>query len=853
MAIKKSQIYKNLWDSCDELRDSMDPIEYKNYVLILLFVKYLSDKAEDDELLLEIPDGCRFSDFVDLKRNPRIGELINEKLEAIKEQNRLYLGRIEFPNFNDPKKLGTGKTMVDMLSNLIGVFEDPNLNFSNNRRANDDILGDAYEYLMKKFAVESGKSKGQFYTPAEVSRTMASVLHLKEFDSPRTTIYDMTCGSGSLLLRAFDETPNGATLYGQEKNDDTASLAILNMLLHGIDTAEILRGDTLRDPKFTTAGMLRTFDVCIANPPFSSKSWMDATGADDLYHRWSSNLLPPAKCGDYAFLLHLIMSMKPETGRGACILPHGVLFRGNAEQAIRTRIVRSGIIEGIIGLPPNIFYGTGIPACIIVLNNRGKATRKGIFFIDAKDGFMKDGPKNRLRQQDMRRIIDTWNTHQDVPHYARFVSLEEIERNDYNLNIPRYIAAEDKEIKQDIHAHLCGGLPKHDIDQMQHYWAACPTLRDAMFAPRDGGGDYFTLRPSVDALGSTIAADPSFISQKQRYMASIEQWIDQMREQFRALNTGISPKQLIGPWGESLKLQVAADNSLVNHYDAYGRVMDYWDETLQDDCYMISRDGWKAPLNENDKKKPTYKDLTCDLLPVEIVINAFFKETADMIQQLSTEVEQLTADMDSLVEENTEDLDEDWVSSLSSAKKYLMGAKARPAIVGEREILNQVLELLNAGKAQKAQCGEYIAYHADVFDFFEKVNKSTVKARLKEIESWKPLTDEALTLLEKFCEMGDLKDVKARKMKQLKKELTSEVKAKYDALTEAEIKSLVVEHKWLASLRNKLASEMEQVCQQMTADITALAERYAQTLPEIDSEVAELETKVNDYLKQMGF
>lgn len=487
MAIKKSELYSTLWKSCDELRGGMDASQYKDYVLVILFVKYVSDKYKNDpDSLIEIPEGCTFDDFIALKGKKNIGEELNKKMSALAEANDLS-GIINVADFCDERKLGKDKDLVDTVSNLIGVFQSSGLDFGKNRANDDDLMGDAYEYLMKHFASESGKSKGQFYTPAEVSRIMAKVIGLQHSKSVKTTIYDPTCGSGSLLLRALSETENGnsATLYGQEKDNATVGLAKMNMILHGQIDVDLKQGDTINNPQHKSkddSNALETYDFVVANPPFSTKSWLKSAQEEDIFGRWNSTIgVPPEKNGDYAFLLHIIRTMN-RTGQGACILPHGVLFRGNAEATIRKNIVDKGVIKGIIGLPANLFYGTGIPACIIVLDKKDAATRKGIFMIDAKAGFAKDGPKNRLREQDVRKITDAWEAQKPVAHFARFVEKEEIVRNEYNLNLPRYIESEDTEIVQDIEAHLKGGLPTHDIELLQHYWEACPGLKDVVYA-----------------------------------------------------------------------------------------------------------------------------------------------------------------------------------------------------------------------------------------------------------------------------------------------------------------------------------------------------------------------------------
>jgi type I restriction enzyme M protein len=441
---------------------------------------------------------------------------------------------------------------VDRLSKLIGIFENPALNFGKNRADGDDILGDAYEYLMRHFATESGKSKGQFYTPAEVSRVLAKVIGVEKAQTASYTVYDPTCGSGSLLLKVADEAAGEISLYGQEMDNATRALAVMNMWLHGNETAEIEKGNTLSSPHFKDDNSkLKTFDFAVANPPFSTKAWSSGFDpANDDYERFKGYGIPPAKNGDYAFLLHIIRSLK-DTGKGAVILPHGVLFRGNVEAEIRQQIIRRGYIKGIIGLPANLFYGTGIPACIIVLDKEDADSRQGIFMLDASQGFIKDGNKNRLREQDIHKIVDVFNKHTTVPKYARMVSYTEIEENEYNLNIPRYIDSQADEDIQDIEAHLLGGIPNKDIDDLADYWAVYPSLKSSLFTNSERD-NYSQLTVSPENIKKTIFEHPEFINYSQALEAIFKTWEDNNLQTLKNISANSQPKALIFALSEPL-------------------------------------------------------------------------------------------------------------------------------------------------------------------------------------------------------------------------------------------------------------------------------------------------------------
>jgi len=793
MVIKKSELYGSLWKSCDELRGGMDASQYKDYVLVLLFVKYVSDKyAGQKDALIDVPPGGGFSDMVALRGDKEIGDKINKIIARLAEANGLK-GVIDVADFNDDDKLGKGKEMVDRLSNLVGIFNTPALNFRANRAEGDDLLGDAYEYLMRHFATESGKSKGQFYTPAEVSRIMAKVIGIGGATSADQTVYDPTCGSGSLLLKAHDEAESHTgldiTIYGQEMDNATAALARMNMILHDRPTAEIARDNSLSMPRFTGAnGGLKTFDFAVANPPFSTKAWSNGFNpAEDEYHRFAYGI-PPAKNGDYAFLLHILASLK-SNGKGAVILPHGVLFRGGAEGAIRKNIVCRGLIKGIIGLPANLFYGTGIPACVIVLDKEHSHTRKGVFMVDASRGFVKDGAKNRLRAQDIHRIVDTFTRQAEIQGYARLVPLAEIEANDVNLNIPRYIDGAAREDLQDIEAHLKGGIPDRDIDDLARYWQVLPGLRSALFAPTGRAG-YSQPLVAAAEVKAAIFGHAEFAAFKGSVDGLFAAWRRDNAPLLSGVARGDHPKRLIDALSERL-LETFRAAPLLDPYDVYQRLMDYWAEAMQDDVYQIAQEGWQVTLDG----KPN-----ADLIPSALLVARYFAAEATALAALEAARDAITRRMEELAEEHG----------------------------GEDGLL------------------------ADARTDKGKLTAKSVKDRLRDIMAGADAQEER-TVLRVYLTLIDEEAVCNKKVKDAQKALDAKVTARYATLSEADIKTLVVDDKWLARLAADVQGELDRVSQALTGRIKTLAERYASPLPQLSDDVAALTARVDAHLKEMGF
>jgi len=471
--ITQSDINKIVWKACDTFRGVIDPSQYKDYILTMLFIKYVSDVHKDiydknfekykgDLERVEramrherfvVPKECTFDYLHERRNEPNIGELINIALNALEEANREKLGGEDgsgiFRNIDfNSSNLGDTKDKNNRLKNLLNDFSDPSLDLRPSHLDGRDIIGDAYEYLISNFASDAGKKAGEFYTPSEVSTLLAKLTK----SAPGARICDPTCGSGSLLIKAAREVGSeNFSLYGQEANGTTWALAVMNMFLHGFDNATIRWGDTIGNPKLIEGDSLMKFDTVVANPPFSLDKWGAEEALNDTYNRFWRGV-PPKSKGDWAFICHMIETAYEGSGKVGVVVPHGVLFRGAAEGKIRQKTIEENLLESVIGLPSNLFFGTGIPAAILVFN-KGKGDNQNVLFIDAKDHYESVKNQNKLREEDINRIVDTYrkftagefNPGVVEEKYSFVATLNDIRENEFNLNIPRYVDTFEEE------------------------------------------------------------------------------------------------------------------------------------------------------------------------------------------------------------------------------------------------------------------------------------------------------------------------------------------------------------------------------------------------------------------------
>lgn len=808
MAVKKSELYSSLWASCDALRGGMDTSQYKDYILTLLFVKYVSDKfkgvAYGD---IDVPEGGSFDDMLELIGSKNIGEEMDKIIAKLAEANNLQ-GVIDNAHFNNEDKLGKGQEMIDKLSELLGVFRDKMPDFSRNRADGDDIIGDAYEYLMRNFATESGKSKGQFYTPAEVSRIIAKVVGIEHAKAGDTTLYDPACGSGSLLIRAAEAAPADIAIYGQEKEGTTAGLARMNLVLHNRATAEIKGGySTFSDPQFKDPNndeKLRQFDFVVVNPPFSDKNWTHGLKEYGRFDGYGDR--PPQKSGDFAWLLHIVKSLK-RNGKAAVILPLGVLFRGNAEETIRKSLIEKGIIKGIIGLPANLFYGTGIPACIIVIDKENAEERDGIFMIDASRDFIKDGNKNRLRERDVYKITTVFNQRLELPKYSRFVPNDEIKKkNSYNLNMSRYIDGGLAEDLQSIDGHLRGGIPIADVDGLSLYWNTFPNLQKALFKPfRDG---FCSLAVGKDAIRATIYEDADFLAYADRMENTFHNWKNCVDGKLRTIDGNTKPKLLITEISKQI-LKEYEPVVLVDKYDTYEVLLSYWNEVMSDDVYLLVEDGYKSirdievfTKTTTKKKKdgteePETKETGWEgkVIPKSLIVEVFFGAELKEIEDAETIIREVQAKLDEVIGDAEED-----------------------------SVINDVLK-------------------------DGKLDKTGLNKKLKD----KTIDADDMAILRRISALVVKSDAGTKLVKGLKNALDKKAREQYTKLTDEECLELLLERKWYCFLMGGVNALYKAVSHRIAERVQELAERYEKTMPDLDTEVVQLESKVKSHLERMGF
>ncbi|OXZ29642.1 N-6 DNA methylase [Finegoldia magna] len=826
MAVKKSELYSLLWDAANKLRGGVEPSRYKDYVLLLLFFKYVTDKYKGQRYgEFEIGEGASFDDLIMAKGKPDVGERVDKIIQKFLEINNLK-GALPDVSFNNPEELGKGKELVDKVSGLIAIFQNPAIDFKKNRASGDDIIGDAYEYFMMKFAQESGKSKGQFYTPSEVSRVISRLIGIGDIEnSPnkKWTLHDPAAGSGSLLIRAADEAPvdsNGdsiVTIYGQEKYSDTAGLAKMNFILHNKGTGEVHSDNTLSAPYYTDDfGELRKFDFIVMNPPFSDKDWSDGIKADeDTYHRFDGYGIPPEKNGDYAWFLHVLKALN-ENGKAGIILPHGVLFRGNAEETIRKEILKRKYIKGIVGLPSNLFFGTGIPACIIIIDKENADKREGLFMIDASDGFKKDGDKNRLREQDIEKIVQVFTNKTEIKGYSRFITYNEIiEDNNANLNVPRYISKINKNLPQNINSHLNGGIPEKDIASMERLWNISSELRNKIFEKRENANVY-DLKVEPDSIEDLIFEDEKIKEVIQQETIDIfNTWKQQSESVLKNIDKTIIPKKLIRKIGFSI-LKAYEKSKLLDNYDAYDFLLNYWNEKMQDDVYLIKASGYEAgaeidrkygkkkikdeqgiEIEIEDKKK--FKSFDGLLIPKEIIEKEYFYDELEEISTINSTISEIDEKMNEIFEENS----------------------------GEAGLIN------------------------DAINDKGNITKKSLTDRIKQIDKIKDKDE--YELLISYQNLLKKKDSQNKELKSKTKSLDERIEEQYSKLTEKEIKDLLFDKKWMARINNDIKDAVDSEINNISAKLVKISKRYETTLSQLEEKAENSRNDVRNALERMGY
>lgn len=687
------------------------------------------------------------------------------------------------------------------------------------------------------------------------------------------TAIDPACGSGSLLIRAIDAAPIPIMGYGQEKESTTAGLAKMNAVLHRKAEITIKSGNTFSNPQYldkSDNSILERFDYIVANPPFSMKNWRDGIAGKEYGRFEGYGDTPPEKNGDYAWLMHIFKALK-SNGKAAVILPHGVLFRGNAEATIREAIIKKHWIKGIISLPANLFYGTGIAACVLVIDKEGAANRQGIFMIDASRGYVKDGNKNRLRERDIYRIITTFNEQITTdPKYARFVPNDEIEKkNGYNLNITRYIDSTDPEDIQDIYAHIHGGIPAVDIDSLSKYWDVFPSLKAELLTAISE--KYYSLNVEHENIRQTIYKNAEFSEYGEKLDEAFAAWKAKEYPALSSLDEDVSARELIVSLAEDI-LAEFEHLTMIDKYDVYQVLLAYWNEVMNDDVSLIisEPDGYaNARATDNIEEKITQGKNKGEmkvtgwegrLIPKSIVIDAFFRDEKNAIEEAENVIAETESQLSDLVESTDEESALADVAENGKVKAKDLEAKIEELTQHvETEETIELELLMDQLPMQKKRLQAYLVGHPLCESALTEkgtVTKSSIMLRLfiiRTVESVpESLQDDVKQLRQALDLCGKVSDYN-KVVKDLNKALDEKCRTRYDRLTDEEILDLLVNKKWIDSIFAGIADLYAAISHHLTNRIIELAERYEDTLPELEKDTTEYEARVKSHLERMGF
>lgn len=831
--MNKQQLASKIWESANKMRSKIEANEYKDYILGFIFYKFLSDKelkylkendyedADIRELTEEDEDAVKdiqtsigyfiayenlFSTWLEMGSDfdvDNVRTALSAFTRLISESHKKVFNKIFDTLQSGLSKLGdSSKSQTKAVSDLIYLIKDIPMD----GKQDYDVLGFVYEYLISNFAANAGKKAGEFYTPHEVSVLMSEIVaeHLKDRD--KIEIYDPTSGSGSLLinigksLSKYMDNSNGIKYYAQELKENTYNLTRMNLVMRGIIPSNIYarNGDTLEDdwPYFDDADPIASYDplyvdAVVSNPPYS-QNWNPS--GKEMDPRYAGYGIAPKSKADYAFLLHDLYHLKPD-GIMNIVLPHGVLFRGGEEGEIRKNLIENNKIDAIIGLPANIFFGTGIPTIVMVLKQ--KRTNDDVLIIDASKGFIKEGKNNKLRDSDIKKIVDTFKNRLSIDKYSKVVSRDEIRQNDYNLNIPRYVDSSEKAESWDIYALMFGGIPENELSDYNEYWNAFPTLRDDLYSKT--GSSYYGL--NTDDVKATIKNNKDVRAFIEEYKSAFKDFDADLETILikNIDNINISMAEIL--IGDEIFKRIA-DKPLVNAYEAYQLFSDEWN-TVSVDLEIIQTEGFEATKKVNPNmvsKKKDGKDVEVQdgwaghIIPFSLVQDKILYNEKKALD----EKENRLADIKSLYEELLEEFTED-----------------------EKEM-------------------DFITEDRDAF-----VNSEVIKASKN-----KELEEETLAKLKKVVDIIDEEKKLKKDIKKLGAELENETKKKIEELTDSEAIELL-KYKWIEPIVKGLEVIPTRIIEGLSSKMDALVKKYELTFSDVEKEIAETEKSLRDMLEDL--